>query len=425
MKEELKAKIVKKIGSIDGSSLISKLEALGAKDDDIQLDEHGVSVPIALVENIGIFQQELSTLSKNGRTFTITIVADRIQIDIDRMDLSLLTTSSPWTRLGHRSQNTNLPEKKSASSWFEGPRYTNPDFYVYNNELYHRPPNNLPLKHYLSMLQPSNYLLTKLGSHAHFIDTAHIPLEFIPHGRLGDGLKRDEMFARQAKLCLDHLTINDGLGNTLFINYTGRGSPVASMLYEHGIDCVWQLHEEHLGERTIQQFHDWINRSDPEKTKLIKSSFGIILEPNHGNSKIDTNHLPPPHVLNDIGIKKIIILTEHLFNANKLNYEFDPVDFMGDHEFALYISKLSKKYSIQIMGTDKPAEIELESGHNDVSSTKSPITSELKKSIPDDKPKTHEKKPAASSLWASLFAMCCRDDSALEGSSARSVKKKK
>lgn len=419
MKEELKAEIVKKIGSIDGSSLISKLEALEAKDDDIQLYEDGVSIPITLVENIGIFQKELSTLSKYGRTFAITIVANRIQININKVDLSLVTTSK------HRPENCtilSLPEKKA--EWFKDLRYTNPDFYVLHNGLYHRPLNNLPLKHYLNILKPSNYLLKKLGSHAHFIDAAHIPLEFIPHGRLGQGLERDEMFARQAKLCLDHLAINDGLDNTLFINYTGHGSPVASMLYEQGIDCVWQLHEEHLGERTIQQFHDWINRSDPEKTKLIKSSFGIILEPNHESSQIDTNHLPPPYVLNDIGIKKIVILTERPFNANKLTYEFDPADFIGDHAFALYISNLSKKYPIQIMGTDKPAAIELESSHITISSTKSPITNELNKSISDNKPNT-PKKPAASSWWASLFAMCYRDDSALEDSSARSAKKKK
>ncbi len=121
MKEELKIEITKKIGSADAPGLISKLEELGISDDAL-LYYRRISIPAALVKDIKSFQDELGSLSKVGRAFTVSVVDDRLQIDIVKMKPSSLAASrdtvfSASRRMEERSnplgiaqENVQLPE---------------------------------------------------------------------------------------------------------------------------------------------------------------------------------------------------------------------------------------------------------------------------------------------------------------------------
>lgn len=246
------------------------------------------------------------------------------------------------------------------TAWFNYPQYLNPKFYEVNpGLLYYRPLKNRPLKCYLNELQPSQCLLGKLGGGAHFIEVDYITDDFIVRGRLGKYLKRDEMFAQHAKECLARLDKDGGLENTFFINYTGHQAPVSSVLYELGIDCVWQLKKEHFPSfsgRIIEQLHDWPGRSAFKKTKPILSSFGLILEPNHGFSSIGAASLPSQGVLKNFGIKKVVVLTEYPFSVSNSIYRYDPQHFKDDPEFASYLTRLSRSYELQIVGTE-PGEV--------------------------------------------------------------------
>ena len=121
MKDELKIEITKKIGSADAPGLISKLEELGISDDALLYDR-GISIPAALVKDIESFQDELGSLSKVGRAFTVSVVDDRLQIDIVKMKPSSLAASHytvfpPSSRgqersnpLGITQENVQLPK---------------------------------------------------------------------------------------------------------------------------------------------------------------------------------------------------------------------------------------------------------------------------------------------------------------------------
>jgi hypothetical protein len=134
---------------------------------------------------------------------------------------------------------------------------------------------------------------------------------------------------------------------------------IASALYQHGIDCIWHLHFSNapvsMGSmRIIEQLHDGPGRKLIESSSVNHTSFGIIIECNHGlGSSTDSALLPSVRVLEDIGIKKIVIFTEEFFNEKNLSHDFNIEEFRLDPQLGVYLSELEKKFDIFMMGTNR------------------------------------------------------------------------
>lgn len=222
---------------------------------------------------------------------------------------------------------------------------------------YRRPRKLLALSHYLEQLVPSAGLLQKVGC-SHFIRLESLDSNFIPLGREEGSLRRDEGFAQNLEKYLQTQVLKQLLANTLFINYTGHEGPVASALNKFGIECIWQVkiadaHLSYTGKRISEQLHDWTDPEQLKKTSLNPTCFGLILECAHYcSSHIDITQLPSETGLAAMGISSIVIFTEENFNELNPSQDFTANSVPYDPEFGNYLRRLSKNYSIQVVGID-------------------------------------------------------------------------
>jgi hypothetical protein len=191
-----------------------------------------------------------------------------------------------------------------------------------------------------------------------FINLESFELTLIPRGRMFSGIIRDDRFLVNMNTILNSL---EQLNNTMFLNYTGHLSSFATSLLSHGISCIWQIPQSalisnnifkegyHINDRVLDQLQDTINSKLSYKI-TNESSFGIVLEAQHGLSKtILINKLPSKAILKQKKINKIIVFTEWKFNPTVKQLEEVKI-MIGD--LYPYLKSLENDFAIGIYTTD-------------------------------------------------------------------------
>lgn len=120
MREDQKEEITKSIGTLDAPHLIAKIESLGVGED-VKLYDRGISIPRVSVNDISVLQKELSTLSKAGRSFEITVDGNRINIDTIKQNAQSYSHfssrenlfQSSLSRSGERNNPWGITEEKA------------------------------------------------------------------------------------------------------------------------------------------------------------------------------------------------------------------------------------------------------------------------------------------------------------------------
>lgn len=196
------------------------------------------------------------------------------------------------------------------SPWRE-PRYTIPDFFLKNPGIYRK--KGIPSRSadaLRKMLQPKmNPWQDILGHRIDF--PSEMPAEFIPTGRIGDGLKRDEVFYRNAVVVMKKRYSE--AKNILFVNYTGHEGPVAAALAKNKISSHWSLT---ASPRILDQIRDWVDEIARASQDALDSNVGLILEPNHGPTRIETWILPEVGEIQGRGIHKIVVFSEDRYSQS-------------------------------------------------------------------------------------------------------------
>lgn len=237
--------------------------------------------------------------------------------------------------------STSRKQKK----WWKKPKYTLPNFFEINQRLikYFRKNENHSISKLLLMIQPPSNAFLSMPHHFNLPEG--LPADFIPLGRIEDGLRRDEMFYKHAKITMLKYKNAE---NTIFFNYTGHQGGVATALAEQSIPLYWQLDGN---ERIINSLQDWIgiiaNNSNKKRTCA-----GIMLEPNHGLGSLDASHLPKAEYLQEHGITNIIVFSENRFGRK---YSLDAISEKNDPELILYLQNLEKQgFKITVIGLEHP-----------------------------------------------------------------------
>ncbi|HHF0526565.1 TPA: hypothetical protein ACTUT5_002759 [Legionella anisa] len=206
----------------------------------------------------------------------------------------------------------------------------------------------------VEIVAPSQKVLSKFGDELHFIHL-NSPHDVIPQGRNFITKAVDEEFRNNTHAVLAKLSTQGGLDHTLFINFTGHEAPVASALYINGIDCIWQLsimNDQTSQTRIMDQLQDALPRDKllSQSPTTYDSSLGLILEPNHGFTQIDTTKLPSLEQLKEFGIKQVVVFTEKNFNQGKCIYTLDNNYFRCEKEFYQWLQSLSPDFNVLVVG---------------------------------------------------------------------------
>jgi len=251
--------------------------------------------------------------------------------------------------------------QKKSIIWWEEPLYTRKDFFEVNKSIYHK---NNPLRtveNLLNMIKPKG---SEFGHYYYLPED--LPKGFIPKGRIGDYLRRDETFYEEAKNALKQIKAEKE--KTLIINYTGHGPSVAAALAEENIPIYWQIDcrtenidprlmmnpNMRLGEREINSLQDWVEII--AKNKWTNNKFSaIILESPHliGDTTYAIRGLPTAKDLKEKGFKKVVIFTEEPIG------KFNPKDTTVDDKFKEYIENLMKNgIKAEVIGIDREKTME-------------------------------------------------------------------
>jgi hypothetical protein len=303
------------------------------------------------IQSAPISEAEYKQIVQKERLKAAAEPCDRTRdaLPVQPTTLTSINDTSAVTLVFARHEERIMERSEKNREW-KFPQYRIPNFFEINKDIYHRPLARLSPVELQSKFQPrSKQWLDVFG---HSIETpSDMPAGFSPIGRIGDGLKRDEMFHQHAQTIIQNRYQN--AKNTLFINYTGHEGPVAAALAKRNIPTYWRLT---ASSRILDQMQDW--REDVTQSNgKNDSNAGLILEPNHGGGgsvPITLSQLPDIATLKAKGITKIVVFTEDTY-SEKAPHDYRKVESnWPDLEFRQFVAAAGQKFDIAVEGLDQP-----------------------------------------------------------------------
>lgn len=179
-----------------------------------------------------------------------------------RLERAGVSTAKFWLGLQRKLPTNYVKESFSLEKipnedwWLQGAYkiFKTPEkFFEKNQNIYHRGCAYKTVEQIAEALQKhaSRYALPQI------INSAGIPPGVIPHGRIGDGLRRDEKFYSTTKRVLEEISNAELLKNCLIIGYTGHSAPIAAACAVDGIPSSF-LFPNIFNERNASALQDWL-----------------------------------------------------------------------------------------------------------------------------------------------------------------------
>lgn len=233
--------------------------------------------------------------------------------------------------------------------WWKRPRYA-PDFFDKNPAIYHRTRQNPETER--QMMQniilpgqrlPRTAFQLRLAANQYFTRPTSLPMDFVPAGRIGDELRYEELFFTQAQKALQSLK---SLDHILFLNYTGHQGGVGAALADKGIPVYWQLGGNERIINSVYNFQDHFAQNSLAQS----SSAAIMLEPNHGGTRIDVSLLPSAQQLRIAKISEVVVFSEG--SPREQPYSIDEL-IATDVNFVKELRSYQKRgIHVRIIGVD-------------------------------------------------------------------------